>query len=273
MRTPRRNLLDYPSDFWIPPSYRPDQGWWSRARSWLFRFFDLQASTIWDDMKAELPSARGTVLDVGCGLQPYRRFFPPEARYQGLDTVDSKSHFGYEAPDTLYYSGPAWPVRNGTIDFLLCTETLEHIQEPGRFLAEAFRCLRPGGCSLFTVPFAARWHFIPHDYWRYTPSTLEALFRQAGFTNIRVYARGNMFTVACYKVMAVIFALVFPGRAPAWKAWPSRIAGLALSPLLGLVTLAAHLTRHLDGSVDCLGYTLLADRPLPGTGRRKRPAK
>jgi SAM-dependent methyltransferase len=265
--------LEYPSDFWIPPSYRPDHGWWNRARSWIFRFFDLQASTIWDDLKAELPAVRGAVLDVGCGLQPYRKFFSPDVRYRGLDTVHSKAHFGYEAPDTLYYDGPVWPVRSQTIDFILCTETLEHVQEPGRFLGEAFRCLRPGGSALFTVPFAARWHFIPHDYWRYTPSTLEALFGQAGFTNIRVYARGNIFTVACYKVMAFLFALVFPGKVPALRAWASRIAGLALSPLLAWVTLAAQLTRRLDGSVDCLGYTLLADRPRGGTRRRKRPEK
>ena len=34
------------------------------------------------------------------------------------------------------------------------------------------------------MPFAARWHFIPHDYWRFTPSGLERLLSAAGFTRM-----------------------------------------------------------------------------------------
>ena len=58
------------------------------------------------------------------------------------------------------------------MNVVLCTETLEHVLETRRFLAEAARCLTPGGTLLLTIPFAARWHFIPYDYWRFTPSSL-----------------------------------------------------------------------------------------------------
>ncbi len=78
--------------------------------------------------------------------------FSKEARYIGLDSINSKAHFGYETPDTLYYSGPVWPVPDASIDFILCTETLEHIPDPSVFLNEASRCLKPNGRVLLTVP-------------------------------------------------------------------------------------------------------------------------
>ena len=86
----------------------------------------------------------------------------------------------------------------------------EHVPEPGAFLAEASRCLRPGGRLLLTVPFAARWHYIPHDYWRFTPSGLERLLSAAGFRDAAIYARGNSLTVACYKAMALMLPLLLP---------------------------------------------------------------
>ena len=68
-------------------------------------------------------------------------------------------------PDTKYYQGTRWPIADGSVDLVLCTETLEHVPEPSGFLDEAFRCLTHDGRLLVTVPFSARWHYIPHDYW------------------------------------------------------------------------------------------------------------
>ena len=79
-------------------------------------------------------------------------------------------------------------------------------------LAEAHRTLRPGGRLLLTVPFAARWHFVPNNYWRFTPSSLRHLLEAAGFGDVAVYARGNAFTVACYKAVALVLPHLFPQR-------------------------------------------------------------
>jgi SAM-dependent methyltransferase len=100
--------------------------------------------------------ARGTLLNVGCGAQPYRWLLPEGVKYIGMDIVDAKERCGYTQPDTLYYSGNVWPIESRSVDFVLSTETLEHVIEPASFLAEAYRCLRPGGRLLLTVPFAAR---------------------------------------------------------------------------------------------------------------------
>src|SRR6185437_11496064 len=130
--------------------------------------------------------------------------------YRAIDHADALRHFGYSMPDTTYYEGDRWPVEDDSVDVVVCTETLEHVPEPRAFLAEAARCLRSGGCLILTVPFAARWHFIPHDYWRFTPSALQRLLTATGFSSTIVCARGNALTVACYKVMALILPLLFP---------------------------------------------------------------
>ncbi len=257
----RRNLLQGGKEYWKPPVYSNHPGLVQKIKLSLFRFLDLQAGTIWRDLRTELPQVKGTVVDAGCGIQPFRNLLSAGTRYIGLDSVNSEEHFGYETPDTLYYSGVVWPLSDGAADFILCTETLEHIPEPAPFLGEAFRCLKPGGRLLLTVPFAARWHFIPYDYWRYTPSGLEILLGKAGFSSIRVFARGNQVTVACYKVMAVVFALLHPVSPHFPIRFLSLFAGALSLPLLFVTAVLANLTMGFDGWADCLGYTVWAERP------------
>ncbi len=147
------------------------------------------------------------------------------------------------------------------MDFILCTETLEHVASPDIFLKEAFRALKPGGKILLTVPFATRWHFIPYDYWRYTPSALDLLLTQAGFFNNRVYARGNQLTVVCYKIITFIFSLLTPQKSNFAFENTYRFAGFLLLPVFLAFAIVGNLTKGKSGIVDCLGYTVLAERP------------
>jgi SAM-dependent methyltransferase len=138
----------------------------------LRRFVDLQAGSGWRDLKIVLPHVTGIIVDAGCGAQPYRSLVPPAATYIGIGDAKSKDRFGDDVPDARYFNGDHWPIADSSVDLVLCTETLEHMPDSRQFLEEAFRCLAPDGTILITVPFAAPWHFIPHDYWCYTPSGL-----------------------------------------------------------------------------------------------------
>jgi SAM-dependent methyltransferase len=221
------------------------------------RGFDLQAASIWRHLAVELRGVEGTVLDVGCGAQPYRRLLPRNASYIGIDIERAEEDFGYVVPDTTYFEGDEWPVESASVDIVLCTEALEHVLEPLKFLSEAHRCLRPGGRLLMTVPLAARWHFVPYDYWRFTPSGLQHLLQRSGFTDIAVYARGNAGTVAAYKVMALFLPLLLPqsrGLTPQLV----RLLALPSIPIVALAALVGRLTLLGRGGDDCLGYTVFA---------------
>jgi SAM-dependent methyltransferase len=257
----RTDVGNQRDEHWQPPPFTRLDGPASRVLTSVRRLFDVQASSIWNDLAGELRTVRGTLLDVGCGAQPYRTLVPADVKYVGIDTADAKDRFGYEVPDTEYFTGERWPVGDQSADTVLCTETLEHVLDPLSFLGEAKRALRPGGRLILTVPFAARWHYVPFDYWRFTPSGLKHLLSESGFAEVEVYRRGNALTVACYKVIALILPLLMPRREGPLPRWVLRAGGVVLTPLLAASVLVARLSLLRDGGDDCLGYTVLARRP------------
>ncbi len=254
----RRNLVEQADEAFVLPIFKPNDSLRNRLENRLRRFLDIQAGSAWRDLSVELKDVRGSLLDIGCGAQIYRELVPADVRYQGIDTVDARERFGYAIPDTHYFTGDDWGVAGESIDTALCTEVLEHIEAPAPFLRQCHDCLRPGGRLILTVPFAARWHFIPYDYWRYTPSSLKHLFAEAGFADIKVTARGNPATVACYKLMALVLLLLLG------QGLGRRALGLLLTPLLGATALIANATLRSDWGDDCLGYTVTATRPEQG---------
>ena len=170
-------------------------------------------------------------------------------------------------PDTTYYDGVHWPVTDRSVDVILSTETLEHVPDSATFLSEAARCLRPGGRLILTVPFAARWHYIPHDYWRFTPSGLQRLLLAAGFDQIAIFARGNAVTVACYKVMAVFLPLLIGLPGGLVRRLAGHVAGILSLPLIVALACLAQVSLAFDGGADCLGYTVTAVA-TSGTGAK-----
>lgn len=257
----RANQLTAKTEAWKPPTYSQVRTPLQRAAASARRFLDLQAASIWKDMSVLLPPLHGDVLDVGSGAQPYRGLFAAGVRYRAIDSATADDDFGYAVPDTTYYHGVRWPVDTDSIDAILCTETLEHVPDTAQFLGEAARCLRPGGVLILTVPFAARWHYIPHDYWRFTPSALGRVLHAAGFINIQVFARGNAVTVACYKVMALFLPLLIGRPGSAAVRYGGHVVGVISLPLLVVLACAAQASMAFDGGADCLGYTVCAARP------------
>ena len=252
----RRNEALRNDERWQPPSFGDLTTLRGRLLSRLRRLLDLQATSIWRDLKSPLGDATGTILDVGAGAQPYRPLISRDTTYRAIDTADAHARFGYDMPGTAYFAGDDWPVADRTIDFVLATETLEHIADPDAFLAQARRVLRDEGQLILTVPFSARWHYVPYDYWRFTPSALRILLERNGFCDVVVFARGNELTVACAKVMALILPFLLPqGQGLSLS---RRLFGVALAPLLVVAALIGQTSLRRQGGDDCLGYTVFA---------------
>jgi SAM-dependent methyltransferase len=239
--------------------------------SWARRVLDLQCGSIWSDVLRFMESIKdvvpGTLLDVGCGAQPYRRLLPQGWAYLSIDWQGSERAFGYESSGTIYYDGEVWPIEDRSVDIVFSTETLEHIPKPSAFLNEASRCLTPGGRLFITVPFAARWHFIPFDYWRFTPSGLKSLLEESGFTNIKIFGRGNEITVAAYKLIALAVPLFLSTSAgadfSALKIMLRRLVGVCLMPVLVPLFVIGNLSLRMRAGSDCLGYTAVAQKMNP----------
>ena len=259
---------DHFHEAWKPlPHVPPD----SMTHAFLFRmrlFFDLEVSTVYRDLKRALKEAAGKVLEIGCGLQPYRHLLPRQTEYYALDWEDSGVFSVSGVKDTLYYDGTKFPFEDGIFNLVFHTEVLEHVYHLGSFLSECHRVLARGGRLLFTVPFAARYHYIPHDYWRLTPASIKRLLQEAHFTDIVVVPRGSDITVAVHKMNSVCYRILFRDMPNGFLRLINRalFSLLLAAPVLSL-TLLGHLSLLLKiGSPDDpLGYTVYCKKIASGT--------
>ncbi|MBM3287614.1 MAG: SAM-dependent methyltransferase [Candidatus Eisenbacteria bacterium] len=144
--------------------------------------------------------ARGRVLDIGCGEQPFRPLF--EGR---VDRIWGMDHPGTPHPKSrteVFGSALALPFRAASFDAAVCFQVLEHVPEPLALLQEARRVVAPGGHLILTAPHIWNVHEIPHDYFRYTLFGLRHLFEQAGFEVIEIRPMAGYFVTAaarfCY---------------------------------------------------------------------------
>jgi len=131
-----------------------------------------------DELGRHFPALTGEVLDVGCGCKPYRALVPA-TRYVGLD-VDNPFTRKVAAAD-VFYDGGGFPLPDESFDAVLCSQVLEHVFMPDKFLGEIHRVLRPGGRLLLAVPFMWDEHEQPHDFGRYSSFGLRALLERDGF--------------------------------------------------------------------------------------------
>ena len=224
-----------------------------KLRFFIRTILDMQMASVHRHLRPWLVGRSGTVLEVGCGAQPYRYLVPPGCRYTGLDWEQSQAHFKYRLPDTIYYSDGKFPFDDGSFDNLFHTEVLEHVYQAGLFLAECHRVLKPSGSLFFTVPFQARYHYKPHDFFRFTPAALERMLVEAGFRQIEIRPRGSDITVAAYKNMSVFYRWLRSG--------PLGICtGILTVPLAVPVLIIGWLSLRLSAGSrdDCLGYTVTA---------------
>ena len=75
-----------------------------------------------------------------------------------------------------------WKLETGSLNALLCTEVLEHVEEPLRAISEFARLLRPGGKMFLSVPSACRVHRVPtHYYGGFAPDFFERSLTSRGF--------------------------------------------------------------------------------------------
>ncbi len=119
---------------------------------------------------AELEPERVRILDVGCGVKPYFPYFERVAsEYVGVDVVENPAA-------ELLGSVEALPVDSASFDVVLCTQVLEHCDDPAQAVRELRRVTKPGGRVLASTHGVQVYHPSPVDYWRWTHEGLRRLF-------------------------------------------------------------------------------------------------
>ncbi|MFM7466155.1 MAG: class I SAM-dependent methyltransferase [Cyanobium sp.] len=100
-----------------------------------------------------VPQAQARILDLGCGSGALLERLEVMG-YRDLTGVDIRPPATTEA--IRYVQADLDQFRldaaDGSFDLALAVEVIEHIENPGLFLAELARLLKPGGLALFTTP-------------------------------------------------------------------------------------------------------------------------
>lgn len=96
---------------------------------------------------AALPAAREPVLELGSGAGFLERFIP------GLITSDI-----VHCPHIrIVLDGQQLPFADRTLRAIVMTNVLHHMPRPGRFFAEAARCVQLGGVVAMIEPWVTPW--------------------------------------------------------------------------------------------------------------------
>jgi SAM-dependent methyltransferase len=149
-------------------------------------------------VSANLHLIKGKVLDLGCGNSPYRSDIIKNAEeYIGIDWP--KSIHDISGVDIIGDISFSVPIRRNCLDTIVSFQVMEHLPEPGNFLAECFRCLRTEGRLLLTVPFNWHVHEEPFDYYRYTKYGLEYLLQKSGWKEFSVTENTGYWQMAVLK--------------------------------------------------------------------------
>ena len=253
------------------PSSGPKQGFLKKALTSFYRspasafynyhFYRLQRFV---RRLSETVKPDQTLLDVGAGECQYKPYFIGRCKYISQDVGGKFDDFTYDQIDIrseIYNI----PLPDESVDFILCTQVLEHLKYPARALQELNRLLKPGGKLYLTVPFASEEHMVPYDYFRYTRFSLDFLMREHGFNPLLIEAQGGRF-ITMGKNIKDLVPLLATGR-PGLQKLLYLVQAPVVIPLLVVLFLVDGLdqdkfmTQNYDVIAEKTGSGTPADRP------------
>lgn len=179
----------------------------------------------------EIP-AESKVLDAGAGECVYRKYFS-HCDYVSSDYCVGDEHWDYKKIDLVCKLSDI-PVKDETFDYILCTQTLEHVPDPDKVISELGRVLKKNGKLFISAPFIHAEHQIPYDFYRYTQYGLRHLLESNNFKNIQI-AHGGGYLIVSGNFLKHMPALIFKNRCLAIIKWPMLVITNIIYKILILI--------------------------------------
>ncbi|WP_370980176.1 methyltransferase domain-containing protein [Agaribacterium sp. ZY112] len=150
------------------------------------------------------------VLDLGCGEGrhsiasqwhfPKAKIIALDLNIEDLKTAEKKQNEFQPLNSTIYLNASAYqlPFASESLDHIICSEVLEHLDDYQQALKEIQRCLKPGGSLSISVPrwwperlcwlLSKSYHQVPGGHVRiFKGSDLNKNIRQLGFKQQQHY--------------------------------------------------------------------------------------
>jgi len=131
----------------------------------------------------------GRVLDVGGGKHQDYLAFLGRSKDTRVETIDLILRETKGQP--IDFEKDVLPFEEGSFDYVLIFNVLEHIYNYHFLVRETRRVLKEDGKLVGFVPFLVNYHPDPHDYFRYTKEALRKILEDDGFNDIHVREIGR----------------------------------------------------------------------------------
>ena len=203
---------------------------------------------------------KGVLLDLGCGKMPYKKLIEANSsitKYVGMDIENLHYQQDLFKPD-FFWDGIGIPLPPESVDTTILIEVLEHTPDPVNILKEVNRVLTPDGTVFITVPFLWNLHDVPYDEYRYTPFSLERMFKEAGFKTVAIHTFGN------WHASLAQFLACWVRRSYMSK-FKRKILARLLMPVIKYlykkdkITYKDYYNKFVDGSM-CTGFSVIAKK-------------
>lgn len=144
------------------------------------------------DDKIKDISNEKVVLDVGGGARFQKWLAEYEEMFRDVDykTMDYDDRTGADVVGDIH----AIPLDDESVDAVICSSVLEHVENPAKAVSEMRRILKSNGKIFVYVPSIYPYHARKgsyQDYWRFFDDTLEILFKD--FKEVEIVKRGGYF--------------------------------------------------------------------------------
>lgn len=154
---------------------------------------------------------------------PYRCMFGSEVFYLGLDFPTRGMRPNSDTCSTVFGNVMDSPIKRESVDLVLCTQVLEHVEKPAAVISEIERILKVRGTVILSTHGVFPFHACPNDFWRWTDSGLKKMFERFG--NVRVIPANTTIGTFAYLLEDQIhFHLPFTLKQPSIRG----LCGLAL---------------------------------------------
>lgn len=143
------------------------------------------------------------LLDAGAGESKYEKYCS-HLHYIAQDFGEYKPETSTTALQSRKWIYPSnyikcditdMPLEKESMDVVLCTEVLEHIQDPILALREFSRIVKKGGKVILTAPFASLVHMAPYYYSSgFSRYWYEENLNAVGFNILEIQSYGDYFS-------------------------------------------------------------------------------
>jgi ubiquinone/menaquinone biosynthesis C-methylase UbiE len=137
----------------------------------------------------------GTLLDLGCGSQPFRQYLTGVTHYVGLDYPPTQECLATKVRSEIHGDARSLPFADQSFDGVLCSQVLEHVNRPETVVREMSRILKPGGLGIISLPFFYNLHMEPNDYFRFSPYGIKGLLEGNGLDVCQLRGQGGIGTL------------------------------------------------------------------------------